>query len=221
MDGRQASSSIFGPMSKIPLFPLEVVLFPNVPLPLHIFEGRYRAMMKECIENDSPFGVVYHRGADIKDVGCSAVVDRVIRTYDDGRMDIIAIGHERFAIDELDDTGIYLRADVHYMDDDADQDDESAVDGAIAELLKYAFYAEIELERDRLNALTGTQLSFLIAGIDLIGLDTKQEILETDELSVRLSLAVTELSRANNRLAAAAQVKKTLGKDVDINSFLN
>ena len=208
-------------MSKIPLFPLEVVLFPNVPLPLHIFEGRYRAMINHCIEEDTPFGVVYHRGSDIKGFGCSAVVDRVIRRYDDGRMDILAIGHERFAINEFDDTGLYLQGDVRFLDDDPDPDDDAALQAAVAELLKYAYFAEIELERERLDSLTGTQLSFLIAGIDLIGLDTKQELLETEELGARLQLAVTELGRANNRLAAAARVKKTLGKEVDINSFLN
>jgi Lon protease-like protein len=208
-------------MSRIPLFPLDLVLFPNVPLPLHIFEERYRELINRCIEEEIPFGVVYHRGESIKEIGCSAIIERVIKRYDDGRMDILAVGGERFTIEKLDDTGLYLEAEVRYLEEPFESDAEEAVNLAIAELLKYAYYAEIELDRERLEALTGNQLSFLVAGIDLVGLDTKQELLETDDLEERLRLGVAELARANNRLAAAARVKKALGNEVDLNSFLN
>lgn len=208
-------------MSRLPIFPLDVVLFPNVPLPLHIFEERYRAMINHCIDESVPFGVVYHRGQDVKTIGCSAVVERIIKRYDDGRMDILAIGHERFAIDELDSTGLYLEADVRFLDEAMESENDDALQPAVAALLKYAYYAEIELDRQRLDSLTGNQLSFLIAGIDLIGLDTKQELLETEDLDDRLERAVAALTAVNNRLAAAARVKKTLGNEVDVNTFLN
>lgn len=208
-------------MSRLPLFPLQLVLFPNVPLPLHIFEERYRAMIATCIDEGRPFGVVYHRGESIRHVGCTAIIERVLKRYDDGRMDILAVGHERFAIDELDESGLYLEADVHFLEDDVEGDSDDLHQRAVAELLKYAFYAEIQLDRDTLSALTGNQLSFLIAGIDLFGMDTKQELLEIERIEERLERATEELARVNNRLAAASQIKRSLGHDVDINSFLN
>lgn len=208
-------------MNRLGLFPLQLVLFPSVPLPLHIFEGRYRSLINRCIEDDEPFGVVYHRGESMRQIGCSAVVDRVIKRYDDGRLDILAVGHERFAIDRVDETGLYLEADVRYLDDHGDEEDGTLVQRAVSELLKYAYYAEVSLDRDTLGALTGNQLSFLIAGVDLLGLDTKQELLEIERSDKRLERSVVELERINEQLVARARIRGVLDDDVDLTSFLN
>jgi Lon protease-like protein len=85
----------------IPLFPLEVVLFPGVPLPLHIFEPRYRAMTAECLANGSPFGVIRVQRSGLASVGCTARIARVLHQYPDGRSDILAQGVDRFEIDAL------------------------------------------------------------------------------------------------------------------------
>ena len=73
--------------SLIPLFPLEVVLFPGQPLPLHIFEERYKVMIRECLATEGPreFGVVLARPNDIVKVGCTAEVVELVRSYADGR----------------------------------------------------------------------------------------------------------------------------------------
>ena len=92
---------------EIPLFPLNTVLFPGMPLPLHIFEPRYKLMIDQCIEQDSPFGVVLIReGQEVGgpavpyDVGTSAFVTQVERLPDDC-MNINAIGYQRFYVREL------------------------------------------------------------------------------------------------------------------------
>lgn len=208
-------------MNRLGLFPLQLVLFPSVPLPLHIFEERYRSLINRCIDEDRPFGVVYHRGESMRGVGCSAIIDKVIKRYDDGRLDILAIGHERFEIERVDESGLYLEADVHYLEDQLDGDSDELVDRAVAELMKYAFYAEISLDRKTLGALTANQLSYLIAGIDLFGMDTKQEMLEIEQIDARLERAVTELARVNDRLVSAARIQGVVGDDVDISSFMN
>lgn len=208
-------------MNRLLLFPLHLVLFPNVPLPLHIFEERYRMLINRCIEEEQPFGVVYHRGESIKNIGCTAVIEKVIKRYDDGRMDILAVGQERFAIESLDKSGIYLEANVHYLGEDLAGEDESLSERAVSELLKYAFYAEIALDRAALSALTVNQLSFLIAGLDVFGMDTKQEILEIEQAEPRLSRSLEELVRVNERLVTAARIKGALDQEVDIDSLLN
>ena len=82
----------------IPLFPLSLVLLPAMPLPLHIFEERYKQMMSEIIPKEGEFGVVLAKDEGTINIGCTASVRRVMRRYEDGRMDLLAIGQRRFRI---------------------------------------------------------------------------------------------------------------------------
>ena len=102
----------------IPLFPLSVVLLPSMPLPLHIFEERYKEMMGEVIQAKSEFGVVFAKDDGIVNIGCTATVERVMRRYDDGRLDLLAIGQRRFQIASLDQEKSFLRAEVEFFNDD-------------------------------------------------------------------------------------------------------
>ena len=101
----------------LPLFPLNVVLFPRASLPLHIFEDRYKEMIGDVIENHSEFGVVLAREQGIVNVGCTATVEKVIKRYRDGRMDIQTIGRRRFEVLLLNEEKSYLRAPVEFFDD--------------------------------------------------------------------------------------------------------
>jgi Lon protease-like protein len=76
----------------IPLFPLGVVLLPEMILPLHIFEERYKTMIGQCLDQDEEFGIVYFNGKKMEEVGCTARILKVLKRYDDGRMDICHFG---------------------------------------------------------------------------------------------------------------------------------
>jgi Lon protease-like protein len=102
---------------KIPLFPLELVLFPGMPLPLHIFEPRYREMIAECVAGNAPFGVVRAERDGLAIVGCTAQVVRVLRRYPDGRSDILTQGIDRFEIEQLDNSRTFLQAQVDMLPD--------------------------------------------------------------------------------------------------------
>jgi Lon protease-like protein len=102
---------------KIPLFPLDVVLFPGVPLPLHIFEPRYREMIAECIAGNAAFGVVRAQRDGLAVIGCTAQVVHVLHSHPDGRSDILAQGVDRFEIEQLDDTRSFLQAEVDLLPD--------------------------------------------------------------------------------------------------------
>lgn len=80
------------------LFPLRVVLLPGNSLPLHIFEPRYREMIRECIDAKTEFGVLLNDGGAIEPVGCTAIITEVIHKYTDGRFDILTRGQRRFRI---------------------------------------------------------------------------------------------------------------------------
>jgi len=102
----------------LPLFPLQVVLLPGGELPLHIFEDRYKEMIGEVMRDRVEFGVVLANEKGIVNTGCTATIDRVLRQYPDGRMDILTRGRRRFEIMLLNDEKSYLRGAVEFFDDD-------------------------------------------------------------------------------------------------------
>jgi Lon protease-like protein len=103
---------------KIPLFPLEVVLFPDAALPLHIFEDRYREMVNECLAEKVAFGVVCAQREGLAVVGCMAEIVRVLEQYPDGRLDILCQGSKRFEIENLDNSRSFLQAEVDIFEDE-------------------------------------------------------------------------------------------------------
>ncbi|MGE5488341.1 MAG: LON peptidase substrate-binding domain-containing protein [bacterium] len=106
----------------LPLFPLPLVLFPGTTLPLHIFEDRYKQLINEAIRDQSEFGIVLARQRAVLTTGCTAVVDRVLKHYEDGRMDIVVAGRRRFEISSLDQKRAFLRGEVSFFDDDDFED---------------------------------------------------------------------------------------------------
>ena len=106
------------PARLIPLFPLHVVVFPRTRLPLHIFEERCREMIGNAIRDHSEFGVVLAKEDGIVNAGCTVMVEKVLETYPDGRMDILTRGLRRFEIVGLSGEKDYLQAEVSFFDDD-------------------------------------------------------------------------------------------------------
>jgi Lon protease-like protein len=102
----------------LPLFPLQVVLLPDAELPLHIFEDRYKEMIAEVLRDKIEFGVVLANERGIVNTGCTATVERVLREYPDGRLDILTLGRRRFEIERVNEERAFLRGEVDYFDDD-------------------------------------------------------------------------------------------------------
>lgn len=117
---------------KIPLFPLDLVLFPGAPLPLHIFEPRYREMIAECIAGNAPFGVVRAQQEGLAVIGCTAQVVRLLHSYSDGRSDILTQGVDRFEIEQLDDSRSFLQAEVDLLPDSGAAAERSAREECLA-----------------------------------------------------------------------------------------
>jgi Lon protease-like protein len=167
----------------LPLFLLEIVLVPDEVVPLHIFEDRYKTMISECLERQSrgpaegEFGVVYLRGKHAQRVGCTARIKQVVRRYDDGNLDILAIGQRRFEVLFTNADRAYLRAAVQFFDDEeATAPDTPDVDRARALFREVLEKLEVsadpaELEREF------RWLSFQIAAALPIGLEFKQQVL--------------------------------------------
>ena len=104
----------------LPLFPLQLVVFPRTRLPLHIFEERYKEMVGDAIRDESEFGIVLAKKDGIVNAGCTVKVEKVMEMYPDGRMDILTRGERRFEIEGLNEEKDYLRAEVNFFDDEDD-----------------------------------------------------------------------------------------------------
>jgi Lon protease-like protein len=102
----------------LPLFPLHVVLLPGAELPLHIFEDRYKEMIAEVIHDRLEFGVVLASEKGIANTGCTALIDKMLREYPDGRLDILARGRRRFEIMMINEERSFLRGTVEFFDDE-------------------------------------------------------------------------------------------------------
>jgi Lon protease-like protein len=158
----------------LPIFPLDVVLFPGVPLPLHIFEPRYKEMIGECLAEQKAFGIVRVQEEGIAQIGCTAEIVAVTKTHEDGKLDIVAEGRARFELLELNQERSFLRAEVLYVPDEPEKATDSDRQKAIAlhkEILQLAG-AQQTLEED-----SDTPLSYQMAGSLPLDADFKQALL--------------------------------------------
>ncbi len=157
----------------LPLFPLDVVLFPGEVLPLHIFEPRYKEMMGELLETKEKFGVVRATEEGMANVGCAAEIVAVTKEYDDGRMDIVTEGRERFEVMEVNRERSFFRGEVLYFVDEPEppaKEQSARLRETHVEVLTL-LGATAELTED------DGQLSFAIAASMPFELEFKQKLL--------------------------------------------
>lgn len=163
-------------MPEIGLFPLALVLTPTERVPLHIFEPRYKELIGECIAEGTPFGLVLEDDAGRRDVGTLAEVREVAHVFDDGRMNILVEGGQRFRVMAWTQGRAFPTAEVEPLEDDAGEaPDAEATAAALAVFRKLAAVAEAEI--DEPDGSSGS-LAFEIAAHVDFGTEPKQELLE-------------------------------------------
>ena len=186
-------------MAEIPLFPLNVVLMPGTPLPLHIFEERYKQMIDECLESETEFGMVLADESGTRRVGCTARIVELVQRYEDGRMVILVEGSRRFELNDVLTGKPYYMGEVEYFEDEPDDDVTALAEECVALLERVIEAATegsvgIEIEPPYRN------LSFAIAGRIEFDLETRQEILELPTEKERLTKVKGLLIEAVERL---------------------
>jgi Lon protease-like protein len=192
----------------LPLFPLDVVLFPGTPLPLHIFEPRYKEMIGECRANGSLFGVVRAVKQGIAEIGCTAEIVSVTKEYPDGRLDLVAEGRQRFEVMELNQERSFLRAEVLVVPDEPGTASQETRDRAIElhqEILNLAGAVQ------DLSAADQENLSFYLAGSLPLDLDFKQKLLGTRSEAERIGALANYLQSIVPNLRSAARARAKAG----------
>ena len=163
---------------RIPLFPLNVVLFPGEQLPLHIFEPRYRRMVRECLDAKAPFGMLLALPNGVVRVGCTAEILEVVKRYEDGRMDIITVGRWPFRIVDLFTEDPLLEGHVDYLEDDSDDSPPPGKRKQLVELYETCHTLLYTSMPKDLDDLRNEELAFTIAAALPLDLLWKQQILE-------------------------------------------
>ena len=199
-------------MDELGLFPLGIVLLPTERLPLHVFEDRYKELVEECLEQDAEFGLVYADSDGIRDVGTRARVAEVLTRFEDGRLNILVEGGERFQVEELTDGRSFHTAQVSPVADAEDAADAAAIEDAMRMfgVLRDVTGSEVELPDPG-----SPQLSFALAG--KVELAAGEKLMLLRELSERRRIElVQELLEhavlAARRMRRAAERATTNGR---------
>ena len=201
-------------LCELPIFPLpDVVLFPGRPLPLHIFEDRYRLMINTVLEGDRKFGVLLWNPTISKSVniGCAAEIGEVVKLKD-GRMNIMTMGLQRFRIVEIVKQQPYLVGKVEWLEDLKPDAETLAVgqqvDGSLRDVVRLANklthkdnIVPDDLPTDPLH------LSFWVASLFFNSSDDRQELLEMCDTNDRLRRELTLLNSLKSELAARAAIE--------------
>jgi Lon protease-like protein len=192
----------------IPLFPLDVVLLPGAPLPLHIFEPRYKEMIGECRAQHQPFGVIRAVEQSLAEVGCTAEIVTVVKEYEDGRLDLVTEGRRRFELLRVNEERSFLRGEIVLIEDEAGaatQHDRSRAIELHAQLLGIAG------AKQDLSAADMSMLSFSLAGSLPLELDFKQKLLALRSEPERLLLLVQYFETVIPNIQRAAQARQRAG----------
>lgn len=219
---------------QLALFPLNTVLFPTMPLPLHIFEDRYKNMINQCIDTNTPFGVVLIKSG--KEVGGSAKPHNVgtvaqikrVENVAEGRMNLLVIGERRFRITEITQEQPILTADVEFLE--PEETDPSELPNKIAEI-RGLFWRYLNLilteapssEAEKSIPTTPDSLTFMVASSLQIALSEKQLLLETfnceeimDKEITMLTNLIQELTKQekwNDFVSKIAEKRRPPGKE--------
>jgi uncharacterized protein len=199
----------------LPLFPLGAVLYPGMLLPLHIFEERYRQLVRDLLDGPDPrrFGVIAIRkgretGIDgvhsLYEIGCIATLRRV-EQHEDGRYDIVTVGTQRFKLLSLDETRPYLQGEVELLADDVTDEVAAA---PVVRTVQAAFRGYLDALTEwggatvRIEELPDEPalLSFIVAAAMIIDLTERQGLLAEPDTLRRLNMQRALLSRETGML---------------------
>jgi Lon protease-like protein len=192
----------------LPLFPLDVVLLPGTPLPLHIFEPRYKEMIGECLANNAPFGVIRALEEGIAEVGCTAEIITVTKEYPDGRMDLISEGRKRFEVLELNQDRPFLRAEILLVTDETGA---SASEDKVRAIQVHLEILSLAGAVQDLSTADQNALSFYLAGSLPLDLDFKQKLLAMRSEGLRIRAVADYLESILPNLRRAARAREKAG----------
>jgi len=175
-------------MKKIGIFPLGIVLFPGSSYPLYIFEDRYKKLIKECWDNQQLFGINLITPKKMYDVGCTAFVSDIMDVKENGNLDVIISGKQRFKITKIyDGEKPYLMADIEHYEDSETSIDHNLLEKTLNLYNEIANKAKnFKIKPIDIDNISYPQPSFQIALKSGLTLEERQSLLELQSENHRL-----------------------------------
>ena len=192
-------------MDELGLFPLGIVLLPTEQIPLHIFEDRYQELIAECLAEEREFGLVYADDDGVREIGTSAVVAEVLDQFEDGRLNIVVEGRERFRLVELTEGRAFQTGLVEPVVDEPGTADPEDAEHAVELFHRLVELTGAEVVEPRLDA---EQLSFELAGRFEFAPELKQRLLQLTSERERMHLLAELLAGA----AAAVEREREIAE---------
>lgn len=211
----------------IPLFALPVNVFPGEAVPLHIFEERYKELATYCLEGPKlgklrPFGISLVLGEELKDIGCAVLIERVVKRYEDGRLDIIVTGRERYKTRRIIREKSYPEIEIDHFGDSSSEFSAESADIAITLFMKVIELAKGHLPRG--NLVPSPRLSFILGHGSGLEAEARQILLEMRSEQERLEYMIkyyrelipvlTWREDVQERIRANGHFKRLRGKEV-------
>jgi Lon protease-like protein len=196
-------------MKKIPIFPLQLVFFPGEKLPLHIFEPRYKEMMQYCLRSDVTFGICSYIKNKISKIGCFARIETIEKKYDDGRMDIICAGTDRFHIKKFDSSRTFLQGDIEPFADMKDNvlEKQEKLDQLIPLFVELMHMASTEINSEDIDV---PDKAFGFAHLVGLELKQKQKLLEMKSEQERLQFIHRHIRKIIPQIKAYEEVRRKI-----------
>jgi Lon protease-like protein len=190
-------------MEEIGLFPLGIVLLPSERVPLHIFEPRYKELIGECLDDEGEFGLLYADEDGVREIGTRATVTDVLERFDDGRLNVVVEGGDRFRVTQLTRGRSFMTAHVEEFDDEPGAVEEETAARAAGSFRALAALAEADA--DDVDE-SSPRLSFELAAQVELAPDAKQRLLELRSEEQRLDLVAEMLDAVRMTLIATREL---------------
>jgi Lon protease-like protein len=196
--------------TRIPLFPLEVVLFPGMPLPLHIFEQRYRIMIARCLDDKLEVGIILAAEAGLVTVGCTAEIVEKLKVYPDGRLDILCEGRVLFRAMEIVNDREYQEVVAEYLPEDVLPQDSEKEANLIErfQVCHALVFGQPWIVSSRDEEIS---LAFQMAARLPLELEMKQKLLELREESARRDFLLLKINELMPQLAQRQHMRQIAG----------
>ncbi|MBU1100312.1 MAG: LON peptidase substrate-binding domain-containing protein [Bacteroidetes bacterium] len=205
---------------KIPIFPLKLVMFPGAKYPLHIFEERYKLLIKYCIENDEGFGIVAASDENPYKVGCFVRISKILKRYENGNLDLTVTGLYRFSLisSEIGDDGYHIGEIEEFSDEIQYEKNDFLNEEAVEKFQIIVRRTDLYLsETFWRNLALSNRKSFKLAEKSGLSLEQQQSILSMKSENSRLDFLVEHFSKVKEYLDRNEFMKDVISGDGYLN----
>jgi Lon protease-like protein len=203
----------------IPIFPIAIVIYPGSRYPLHIFEERYRNMVRYSMKLDEPFGIIIYENDSLGRIGTKVKIESITKQYPDGSFDVIVSGHERFVMKTIKENSIgFFEADVEDYED-IFTGNYTDLEIELIEIFQIVIEkASYKLDTDFFEGLLSSKSkSFKIAEKAGLSLKQQQKLITLQNEGERIDFLIEHFKKVSSDLDSSESIRQIMLNDGYLN----